>query len=95
MMLEASPSLCAGRTYRIKEGIGYPSPWSALRTRIVTVLNVVSHTRLSALYAVQFDEPTAAGHLRKHVHGAIRQGLGQSDGYRVVAVEELIPTKLI
>ncbi len=95
MMLEAYPPLCAGRTYRIQEGIAYPVPWSALRTRIVFVLNVVSCTRLSALYAVSYSEAGARGHPRKPVHGAISQGLGKGDGYRVVAVEEVIPVKLI
>ncbi|MCP4528768.1 MAG: hypothetical protein GY833_23070 [Aestuariibacter sp.] len=90
MMLSAHNPLKAGKSYRIKEGIGYPSPWSPLRTRVVHVLNVVHQSALSAMYAVTYteyndDQP------RHRVHGAVNQGIGEHDSYRVVAFEELIP----
>lgn len=95
MMCNADKPLYAGRDYRIKEGMGYPVPWSPLRTRVVSVLNVVRHRRLSAMYAVSFTESAPSGRPRKNVHGAIHQGIGESSRYRVVAFEELIPVTII
>ncbi len=90
-MCNADKPLCAGRDYRIKEGIGYPVPWSPLRTRVVSVLNAVHHRRLSAMYAVSFTESAPSGRTRKNVHVSIHQGICEGSAYRVAAFEELIP----
>ncbi len=93
-MLSAVNPLKAGTSYRIKEGIGYPTPWSPLRTRVVQVLNVVHHSALSAMYCVSYTEYDN-DHPRHRVHGAINQGIGEHDSYRVVAFEELIPVRVL
>lgn len=95
MMLSARNPLRAGKSYRIKEGVGYPAPWSPIRTRLVDVLEVINHSDLSAFYSVCYTEHWDNGRTRHNVHGTINQGIGESDSYRVVAFEELIPVTTI